>query len=417
MGDERQPNEIVLSTFSMLFFVTGGELMEVKAIDHCKVLTDATHNVSVKEWKLTSDDVGGDASAANWSITKRTLCGGRQEGVEVIDVDNGALKFTVVPTRGFNVWTASVGELRLGWDSPVKEIVHPQFVNLTERGGLGWLNGFGEWISRCGLESMGAPCKDGDLILTLHGRINYIPASYVEVRFESNPAPRIVLRGIIDETLMFGPQLRLTTEISTEIGKHSLTFEDTVTNLADVPQEMESLYHTNFGPPLLGAGAQFLAPVKKVAPRNSRAAEGDMVGWNSYTGPHEPGYTEQVYLMELYADDTGLTEALLKSADGTKGALLTFNIHELPFMTLWKNEAPSKAGYVTGLEPGTSFPYPKPIERAAGRVPKLGGGESYHAKVTFTALVSGDEVGSAVASIGELQKAGPEVAKSPLHSG
>src|SRR5580693_5680101 len=167
----------------------------------------------------------------------------------------------------------------------------------------------------------------------------------------------------------------------------------------------------------LGAGAQFVAPVKNVAPRDSRAAEEEMAGWCDYTGPHAPGYTEQVYLIELYADDAGMTEAMLRSADGTKGALVSFNVRQLPFMTLWKNEAPSKAGYVTGLEPGTSFPYPKPIERAAGRVPKLGDGESYHAKVTFRALVSGDEVGSAVASIGELQKAGPEVAKSPLHSG
>jgi hypothetical protein len=262
---------------------------------------------------------------------------------------------------------------------------------------------------------MGAPCKDGNLILTLHGRINYIPASYVAVRFDPDPVPRIVLRATVDETLMFGPQLRLTTEISTEIGKHSLTFDDTVTNLADAPQEMESLYHTNFGPPLLGAGAQFVAPVKKVAPRDPRAAEGDMVGWNSYTGPHQPGYTEQVYLMELYADDTGFTDALLKSADGTKGALLSFNIRELPFMTLWKNEAPSKTGYVTGLEPGTSFPYPKPIERAAGRVPKLSGGQSYHTKITFKALISGDEVESAVTSISKLQQAGPEVVRSPLH--
>ena len=272
----------------------------------------------------------------------RTLAGGRQEGVEVIEVDNGVLKFTVVPTRGFNVWTASVGELRLGWDSPVKEIVHPQFVNLTERGGLGWLNGFGEWISRCGLESMGAPCKDGNLILTLHGRINYIPASYVEVCFEPKPVPRIVLRGTIDESLMFGPQLRLMTEISTEIGKPTLTLDDSVINLSDAPQEMESLYHINFGPPLLGAGAQFVAPVKKVAPRDPRAAEG-MAGWNGYTGPHQAGYTEEVYLMELYADEKGLTEALLKSADATKGALLSFSVHELPFMTLWKNEAPSRA--------------------------------------------------------------------------
>jgi hypothetical protein len=390
--------------------------MAIESTDDVKILTDATRNVSIKEWKLTSGDGGGDSSAAKWSVTKRTLLGGRQEGVEVIDVVNGVFKFTVVPTRGFNVWTASVGDLRLGWDSPVKEIVHPQFVNLAERGGLGWLNGFGEWISRCGLESMGAPCKDGHLILTLHGRINYIPASYVEVRFEHDPVPRIVLRGIVDETLMFGPQLRLTTEISTEIGKPSLTFDDTVTNLADEPQEMESLYHTNFGPPLLGAGAQFVAPVRKVAPRDPRAAEGDMAGWNSYTGPHRPGYTEQVYLMELYADDTGSTEALLKSADGTKGALLSFNINELPFLTLWKNEAPSKSGYVTGLEPGTGFPYPKPIERASGRVPKLSGGESYRTKVTFRALVSGEEVESAVASIGNLQQASPEVAKSPLHS-
>jgi hypothetical protein len=390
--------------------------MAPKPIDHSKVLTDAAQNVSVKEWKLTSDDAGGGSSTSQWSVTKYNLSGGRQEGVEVIDVDNGVMKFTVVPTRGFNVWTAGVGDLRLGWDSPVKEIVHPQFVNLAERGGLGWLNGFGEWMSRCGLESMGAPCKDGNLILTLHGRINYIPASYVEVRFEPVPVPRIILRGTVDETLMFGPQLRLTTEISTEIGKPALTFDDTVTNLADAPQEMESLYHVNFGPPLLGAGAQFVAPVKKVAPRDPRAAEGDMAGWDSYAGPHQPGYTEQVYLIELYADDTGLTDALLKSPHGTKGALLSFNIRELPFMTLWKNEAPSKTGYVTGLEPGTSFPYPKPIERTAGRVPKLNGGESYRSRVTFRGLISGEEVQRAEDSIRKLQKAAPEVQRTPLHS-
>jgi hypothetical protein len=131
-----------------------------------KILTDANQNTSVKNWELTSDGVGEGPSAAKWSVTKRSLSGGRQEGVEVIEVDNGAMKFTVVPTRGLNVWTGNVGDLRLGWDSPVKEIVHPQFVNLTARGGLGWLDGFGEWISRCGLESFGPPCKDGDQYIT-----------------------------------------------------------------------------------------------------------------------------------------------------------------------------------------------------------------------------------------------------------
>ena len=387
---------------------------KIQKMNDAIILTDATRNISIKEWKISSDDAGTTSDGLRWSVTKRVLAGGRQEGVEVIEVDNGLMKFTVVPTRGFQVWTANVGELRLGWDSPVTEIVHPQFVNLAERGGLGWLNGFGEWISRCGLESMGPPCKDGSLTYTLHGRINYLPASYVEVRFESAPAPRIVLRGVVDESLMFGPQLRLTTEISTEIGKPALSFDDTVTNLSDAPQEMESLYHANFGPPVLGAGAQFVAPVKKVAPRDSRAAEEEMAGWCDYTGPHAPGYTEQVYLIELYADDAGMTEAMLRSADGTKGALVSFNVRQLPFMTLWKNEAPSKAGYVTGLEPGTSFPLPKPAERAAGRIRKLNGGESHHAKVTFRALVAREEVEDAADSISRLQRADPEVQITPL---
>ena len=378
------------------------------------VLTDAKRNVSVKEWSISSDEFADTAGGIRWRVAKRLLTGGRQEGVEVIEVDNGLMKFTVVPTRGFNIWTANVGDVRLGWDSPVTEIVHPQFVNLAERGGLGWLNGFGEWISRCGLESMGAPCKDGSQNYTLHGRINYIPASYVEVRLEWTPVPRIVLRGVVDESLMFGPQLQLTSEISTEIGKPALRFDDIVTNLSDSPQEMESLYHANFGPPVLGPGAQFIAPVKKVAPRDTRAAESAMVDWNLYTGPHPPGYTEEVYLMELYADDAGMTEALLKSADGTKGALVSYDVRNLPYMTLWKNEAPSKAGYVTGLEPGTSFPFPKPVERAAGRIPRLNGGESYQTKVTFRALVSGEEVESAEGAIRRLQRADPQVQITPM---
>src|ERR1700719_461302 len=383
-------------------------------IDDSIVLTDATRNVSVKEWTMRSQEAGTSSDGPRWSVTKRLLTGGRQEGVEVIESDNGLMKVRVVPTRGLHLWAAKVGDLRLGWDSPGREIVHPQFVNLAERGGLGWLTGFGEWLSRCGLESMGPPCIDGNRTYTLHGRINYLPASYVEVRLESNPVPRIVLRGIVDESLMFGPHLRLTTEISTEIGQPALSLDDTVTNLSDAPQEMESLYHANFGPPLLGPGAQFVAPVKNVAPRDARAAEGGMVGWNAYTGPHAPGYAEEVYLMELYADDAGLTEALLKSADGTKGALVSFNVRQVPFMTLWKNEAPSKSGYVTGLEPGTSFPLPKPVERAAGRVPLLKGGESYRAQVTFRALTSGEEVENAVGAISRLQQADPEVQISPM---
>ena len=35
-----------------------------------------------------------------WSVKKHRLRGGRRDGVDLIVVDNGALRFSIVPTRG-----------------------------------------------------------------------------------------------------------------------------------------------------------------------------------------------------------------------------------------------------------------------------------------------------------------------------
>ena len=381
-----------------------------------KVLTDSTQGFSLKEWRFDSTEAGDDLRKGSWSITKSYLAGGRQEGTEIVEIDNGALKFVVVPTRGMSIWRAEIQGIRLGWDSPVTEIVHPNFVDLTDRGGKGWLNGFGEWLSRCGLESMGPPGPDGAQVLMQHGRINYLPANYLELRFEREPTPRIVLRGTVDESFMFGPHLRLTTEISTEIGSGELVLNDTVINLADIPQEMESLYHINFGPPLLGAGARFVAPIKRVAPRDARAAEVDMAKWNLYVGSQPAGYTEQVYFAELWADQQGSTQALLQSPDAKSGALVAFNAQQLPYFTLWKNEASLKTGYVTGLEPATSYPFHRAVERRAGRLPTLAPGGTHEAKVAIKALLTEAEVNAAVQRINELQREAPRVETTPMDS-
>src|SRR5260370_41549326 len=129
---------------------------------------------------------------------------------------------------------------------------------------------------------MGALCVDCNKLLSLHGRMDYLPARFIEVLLEDEHETRLVLRAIVDQTMMFGPQLRLWAEISTGIGEPEITFNDSITNLGDSPQEFQTLYHINFGPPLLGVGTQFIAPIKNVAPRDKRAAEG-IDGWNQYT--------------------------------------------------------------------------------------------------------------------------------------
>jgi hypothetical protein len=356
-----------------------------------QVLTDVERNVRVEHWSISSDEVD-PAAKAPWRIEKDVLHGGRQEGVDRIRVGNGALSFTIIPTRGMNLWTGQCGDVRLGWDSPVREVVHPSLVNVSDRNGLGWLEGFGEWINRCGLASNGAAGEDkvrsntGSIVpvqLSLHGKVSYIPARRVEVVVERGEKTIIRVRGVVDETMMFGTQLRMTSETSTEIGSRSLTVEDTIENLSATPQEFQVLYHANFGKPILGDGAEVVAPALRVAPRDPRAAEGGVAGWNRY-GPPTAGYLEQVYFLKLAADAAGKSEVLLQNAAGDRGVSMTFSTKELPCFTVWKNTAAEADGYVTGLEPATNFPNNRSFERKNGRVPVLQGGESYRASFTVT---------------------------------
>ena len=98
------------------------------------------------------------ASGAQWSVQKITLHGGKQEGVDVVLVDNGRLKFLFASWHGRFVGQPGGCSLRLEFS--VKEVVHPQYINLQSRNRLGWLEGFNEWMVRCGLENNGHPGID-----------------------------------------------------------------------------------------------------------------------------------------------------------------------------------------------------------------------------------------------------------------
>jgi hypothetical protein len=373
-----------------------------------KTLTSTRENVRVESWEISGREVTPDSP--RWSVRKYSLHGGRQEGVDVIVVDNGRLKFTVVPTRGMSVLSANMGDLRLGWDSPVKEVVHPAFVNLQSRGGLGWLEGFNEWLVRCGLESNGHPGTDkfinntGDeatMELTLHGKIGNIPASEVEVVIDAKAPHRIRIRGRVDEKMFYGPKLELQTEISTEPDSDAVRVSDTVTNRGGEEQEFELLYHTNFGRPLLQEGSTFLAPVKRVIPFNEHAAK-SVTSYQSYSGA-TPGFVEQVYCLHPIADANGHTIIALRNKAGDRAVSLTFSTSELPLVTLWKNTTSEPEGYVTGLEPGTNFPNNRRVERKFGRVPKLAPGATHAATIDFGLHVGADAVKSLAARIETIQ--------------
>ena len=333
------------------------------------------------------------------------------EGGARITIDNGKLQIDIIPTRGMGVLAVRAGDVRMGWDSPIKDVVHPQYVNLDTRGGLGWLEGFNELMVRCGLEFAGGPGPDefitntgatATMDLTLHGKIANIPASEVEVIVDAEAPHRIRVRGVVYEHTFHGPKLEMIGEISTTPGADSFRIHDQVINHSANDQEVTLIYHTNFGAPILDAGAKLHAAAKKVRPINAHAAKA-LDHYATYAGPTD-GFVEEVYLIEPYSDDKGRTSAVLANSKGNLAATMHWSVSELPYLTQWKNTVAEGDGYVTGIEPGTCYPLNRSAERAAGRLAVLKGRESRSITVDIGLRQGAEEVAAAIQEVEALMR-------------
>jgi hypothetical protein len=372
-------------------------------------LTDVASDVWLDSFAVSNDSLRL-ATPHDWSVRKRTLRGGLRDGIDLIEVHNGALSYAVLPTRGMGLWRGEYRGNFLGWRAPVLGPVHPKFVNLDERGGLGWLAGFDEWLCRCGLASNGPPGEDvftdktGRTLrskLTLHGRIASQPAHFVEVRINLDPPFELTVVGQVEEGCLFFPHLSLTTTCTTVPGSNRLVVHDVVENRGAEPTEMQVLYHCNVGPPFLEAGSRVVAPIGEMAPLTARAAEG-MATYDTYPGP-TPGFTEQVYCYDLLGDAAGRTLALLYNAAADRGLALRWNRNELPCFTVWRNSAALEDGYVTGLEPATNFPNFKTFERQQGRVRTLPAGGRWEASWSLEVFDTAAGVSRALAEVVAIQ--------------
>ncbi|WP_314153434.1 DUF4432 family protein, partial [Rouxiella badensis] len=125
------------------------------------VLTDADSSTEQGNWQISSAQLKLEGEP--FSIEQKVLHGGKQEGSKVITVTSkDGLTILLSPTRGMDLLRVTGHGIRLGWDSPVNEVVNPAYINLESRNGLGWLEGFNEMMVRCGYEWTGHPVtKDG----------------------------------------------------------------------------------------------------------------------------------------------------------------------------------------------------------------------------------------------------------------
>lgn len=378
------------------------------------ILTLLSAQASAKSWVLTDADTSKDEG--NWqisntqlklgnepfSIEQKVLHGGKQEGSKVITLTStNGLTIMLSPTRGMDLLRVTGHGVRLGWDSPVNEVVNPAYINLESRNGLGWLEGFNEMMVRCGFEWTGHPVTKDGLIYTLHGKAGNTPASKVEISVDDKAPHEIRIRGLLKEHTFKKANLETWTELRYVPGSDSFTVHDVLTNQADYPHDYQIIYHSNFGTPILEKNARFIAPLLSVSPFNDYAKKG-LKDWATYNEPTKD-FDEMVFNLKPKADKQGKTLAAVINSKGDKGASIEFDTHQLPLLTMWKNTDTLKQGYVTGIEPGTNYAYPVTIEKEQGRVKQLQPGQSTEFTLTYSLLKDAAAVQKVEQRVKEIQ--------------
>jgi hypothetical protein len=316
---------------------------------------------------------------------------GPERGVRAIEVSTGGgFRFTVLPDRGLDVWSAEHEGASLCWHSPTGPIA-PAFF---EPEGIGWLRGFyGGMVVTCGLTYAGPPNRDEGQDLGLHGRASYTPACEVgiEERWEGNEY-LISIRGKVREASVFGDHVVLTRKIRTALGLDGFVIEDEIENLGHDPAPHMIIYHVNGGFPALDETSELLSASDEARPANPEA-EKEKEKYGRFLPP-TAGFAERVYLHKLRAGKDGRTTVALvnRGFRGGRGLgyALRFPVSQMPCFTEWKMMG--QGTYVVGTEPGNVYPVARERLRREGALPMLRPGEKRRYEIEFSALSSAEGI-------------------------
>jgi hypothetical protein len=267
--------------------------------------------------------------------------------------------------------------------------VHPAYY---EPQGAGWLRiFFGGLLTTCGLTTIGAPGRDGDEDLGLHGRYAATPAHQVCDRSRWVGDDYVLeASGVMEECQLFGDKLRLTRTISSRAGAKTLAIHDVVENFGHRTSPFTILYHINFGFPLLDAASRAIVGAAESTPFNERSARG-MAEMLAFSDP-VAGYEEQNFSHRMTVDAEGSAYAALVNLelhDGL-GVYIKFDGRALPYLNEWKMMG--EGDYVAALEPCNAPCENRGALRQRGLLPFLAPGEVREIRVEIGVLEGAAEI-------------------------
>ena len=262
------------------------------------------------------------------SIRRYTLTEGREKGLDVLDCDNGKIRFLLNVSKACDI-------MQLYHEGQNMSFVSKNGFTKRE---ISFLKRFeGGMLYTCGLDSVGG--RDG---YELHGTFHNIPAEIIRAECNENG---IIVEAIIRDTALFGKNLVLKRKIFTEISGDSITLEDTLINEGYKAEEYCLLYHINVGYPMLDDGVKVIADVESYTPRTAWAKQNEatMYAMNEAV----PNQEEACYFLKLSKPEIALVNEKIG-----KEFTVSYSGDTLPCFVEWKSMA--SGDYALGLEPCTT---------------------------------------------------------------
>ena len=173
-------------------------------------------------------------------LKRYTLTDGTENGLKVIEIFNGKLRFCLNESKALDIMQLWHGNDNISFISKngftAREIT---FLKRFE-GGL---------LYTCGLDNIGAQVEG----VEQHGNFHNTPAKILKAVCTEK---EIEVVGEIHLSSLFGVNLTVIRTIKTEIGSETFTLNDELKNNAYAPAEYCVLYHVNLGYPMLDEGAK-----------------------------------------------------------------------------------------------------------------------------------------------------------------
>lgn len=262
-------------------------------------------------------------------VKRLTLCGGKEDGLRIIEVDTGRIRFWLNESKALDI-------ARLWHDG--KNIGFLSKNGLTKRE-ISFSKRFeGGMLYTCGLDSVGG--RDG---FETHGSLHNIPALVKRAECDGK---KIVVEAEICDTELFGKNLKVIRRVSCDVLGESICVEDTLENVGTKDENYCLLYHVNVGYPMLSEGTTINTPAKKIVPRTEYAEK--CLEERSVFLPPKDNEEERCYFLSLEEPKVTVKSELL-----SKELILTYSGDTLPHFVQWNSNA--SHDYALGIEPSTTM--------------------------------------------------------------